>query len=178
MELKQAKIDYSEFYSSSKKGNITSFDDRDDGFFIIWMTTTKSLQNHLIPRNGEIEDAMEKRLEGMQYCFTKQEDPEFRETNFYQNDQGHLAILNLKIYFLELRENGKELEFSAKMREQRFWTFQNYDVGSPIYCPIGKNGRYRILGLLTGKDKTKGFFSDCFLQITTSTSLSGHFDFD
>ena len=116
------------------------------------MTRTKSSQNRLVPRQGEIEEAMEKRLEGMQFCFTKQEDPQFRATNFYQNEKDNLAILNLKIYFLELAEDGKILEFSAKMRELRFWTFQNYDVGSPIYCPIGENGEYRILGLLTGKD--------------------------
>jgi len=38
------------------------------------------------------------------------------------------------------------------MIDWRLFHFQRHDIGSPIYCPIGEKGQFRILGLLTGKN--------------------------
>jgi len=154
LQLRNAQVDFSESYSSAKKANVTHLQKTDD-FFTIWITPNEKIDDDVIPKKAEIEFAIESELDGMNNCFMKQEHPEKRLYNHYQDESDHLDILNIKL--LDIEEDGNELEFRSRMMNWRSFHFHRTDVGSPIYCPIGENGEYRILGLITGK------YSDLFI---------------
>ena len=163
LRLKYAQVDYSELYSSDKKANMTWFEKRMDDFFTIWISPQKKIDDDVIPVEDEIENAVENELDGMNDCFMKQEHPEKRLNNHYQDENDILDILNIKLVDVEKVEN-EELQFRSKMVDWRSFHFHRTDVGSPIYCPIGKQGEFRILGLLTGRSKL-------FLTISRNSRL-------
>jgi len=148
LRLKYAQVDYSELYSSDKKANMSWFEKRDDDFFTIWISPQEKIDDDVIPVEGEIENAVENELEGMNECFMKQEHPEKRLNNHYLDKKYFLDILNIKLVDVQKLQN-EELQFRSKMIDWRSFHFHQTDVGSPIYCPIGKQGEFRIIGLLT-----------------------------
>ena len=150
--LKYAQVDYSELYSSDKKANMTWFERREDDFFTIWISPREKIDDDVIPVEDEIENAVENELDGMNECFMKQEHPEKRLNNHYSDEKDFLDILNIKLVDVKKLKN-EQLQFRSKMIDWRSFHFHRTDVGSPIYCPIGKQGEFRILGLLTGTNK-------------------------
>ncbi|CBY15325.1 unnamed protein product [Oikopleura dioica] len=152
LQLKKAKVDYSEYYSSAEKAKMTWFEKREDDFFTIWISIwispRQKINSEAIPVKNEIENAVESELDGMNECFMKQEHPEKRLYNHYRDNDDFLDILNIKLVDVKNVDNDV-LQFRPKMIDWRLFHFQRHDIGSPIYCPIGEKGQFRILGLLT-----------------------------
>ncbi|CBY41361.1 unnamed protein product, partial [Oikopleura dioica] len=152
LQLKKAKVDYSEYYSSAEKAKMTRFEKREDDFFTIWISIwispRQKINSEAIPVKNEIENAVESELDGMNECFMKQEHPEKRLYNHYRDNDDFLDILNIKLVDVKNVDNDV-LQFRPKMIDWRLFHFQRHDIGSPIYCPIGEKGQFRILGLLT-----------------------------
>ena len=95
MQLKKAKVDYSEYYSSAEKAKMTWFEKREDDFFTIWISIwispRQKINSEAIPVKNEIENAVESKLDGMNECFMKQEHPEKRE--FLKNQEAKIIFM-------------------------------------------------------------------------------------